>query len=160
MDKQKTDSTPMIIVIVLVLLGLVIAWFVFSNTDDVDTVKTESSVTAGIVESDVKEEVDNVDDAAQDVVAAAKLLTARAEARKELRTLEAKIKADKDYAAAEADLNAIEAKLDAAYANATTEAKEDYVKIKVELNDMQADAKVDASGILDSFAAMIALLDE
>ncbi len=160
MDNQKTDSTPMILVIVLVLLGLVIAWFVFSNTDDVDTVKTESSVTTGTVDTDVKEEVDNVDNAAQDVVAAAKLLTARAQARTDLRALEAKIKTDKDYAAAEADLNAIETKLDAAYANATTEAKQDYVKIKAELNDMQAEAKVDASGILDSFAAMIALLDQ
>ncbi len=137
-----------------------IAWFVFSNTDDVDTVKTESSVTTGVVESDVKEEVDNVDDAAQDVAAAAKLLAARAQARTDLRALETKIKTDEEYAQAEADLNAIETKLDAAYANATTEAKQDYVKIKAELNDMQADAKVDASGILDSFAAMIALLDE
>ncbi len=152
------DPTLMTTVFVLVVLGLIIAWFAFNNNDTVDPL-TDRDVTAQRVEKNTTEEINGVDKTSQDV-AAAKLLAVRAEARTELRALETKIKADKNYAKTEADLNAIEAKLDTAYANATAEAKEDYVQIKLELNDMEVAAKAGASGILDSFTDMIALLNE
>lgn len=157
-DNKKMDPTLMTTVFVLVVLGLIIAWFAFNNNDTVDPL-TDRDVTAQRVEKNTTEEINGVDKTSQDV-AAAKLLAVRAEARTELRALETKIKADKNYAKTEADLNAIEAKLDTAYANATAEAKEDYVQIKLELNDMEVAAKAGASGILDSFTDMIALLNE